>query len=260
MYAHQFRCQPAGGANGQGGYDAGLSFLKQLNSQELQALMDDNERLNRLVDDLELVKTGQQEKETLFASNKSVAEYNLGLEPRLIQSRQLLAETYEQAVKIQKDFDHNKLKLDSCISTTSLDTTLAILQMEAAKSEEESEKLAEDFLSQQTDVEKFLNEYTTLRSTAHLRKVKVEKLEEIVRQQNQPHHAAPPMANNFVAPVPSRMAPYPPAVGPGNPPPLAAVPPYPQMGPNSWGGMQMPYPPANGSYAMPPHHPTGYPR
>lgn len=255
MYAHQFRCQPAGGASTQGSYDTALAFLKQLNSQELQSLMDDNERLNKLVDDLELVKNGQHEKETLLASNKSIAEYNLSLEPRLIQSRDLLAETYEQAIKIQKDFDHNRLKLDSCISTTSLDTTVALLQMEAAKSEEESEKAAEGFLSQLTDLEKFLGEYVTLRTKAHLRKVKVEKLEEIVKQQNQQPQYASPAANIF-APVPSRAAPYPPAMGPGNPP-LPTIPPYPQMTPNSW-ATQMPYPPANGSYAMP--NPAGYPR
>lgn len=217
--------------------------------------MDDTERLNRLVDDLELVKSGEHEKETLLASNKSIAEYNLGLEPRLIQSRHQLAETYEQAVKIQKDFDGDKLKLDSLVSTTSLDTTLALLQMEAAKSEEESEKVAENFLSRLTDVEKFLNEYVTLRTTAHLRKVKVEKLEEVVKQHAQPQHA-PSAMNNFTPAMPNRVAPYPPAVGPGNP--LSTVqPPYAQMTPNSW-GVPMPYPPANGSYAMP--NPTFLPR
>jgi len=56
MYAQQFRAQPPGGASSQGSYDAALSFLKQLNSQELQSLMDDNDRLNRLVDDLEMVR------------------------------------------------------------------------------------------------------------------------------------------------------------------------------------------------------------
>lgn len=220
-----------------------------MNSEELKSLMDDNERLNKLVHDLELVKNGEQEKETLLASNKSIAEYNLGLEPRLIQSRHQLAETYEQAVKIQKDFDRDKLKLDSFVSTTSLDTTFALLQLESAKAEDESEKVAESFLSRLTDVGKFLDEYVSLRTTAHLRKVKVEKLEEIVKHQTQPQHTLSAV-NNFTPPMPSRVAPYPPAMGPCNPP-LANVPPYPQMTPNSWGTPMPAYPPANGSYAMP---------
>lgn len=241
MYAHQFRVQPAGGASSQGSYDAALSFLKQLNSQELQSLMDDNDRLNKLVDDLEMVKKLEQEKDTLLASNKSIAEYNLTLEPRLIQSRQQLAETYEQAVQIQKGFESNKLKLDSCTSNTSLDTTLALLQMEAAKAEEESDKIAEAFLGQTGDVEKFLNEYTALRTTAHTRKVKAEKLEEIVKGQTQPQSMS--SQNSFTAPTPSRaapVAPYPTGGVQSNQPPY----------PNSWAPQMPPYP-SNGSYPMP---------
>lgn len=117
------------------------------------------------------------------------------------------------------------------------------------------QKVAENFLSHLTDVEKFLNEYITLRTTAHLRKVKVEKLEEMVKQHAQPQHA-PSAMNNFTPAMPNRVAPYPPAMGPGNP--LSTVPPpYAQMTPNSW-GVPMPYPPANGSYAMP--NPTFLPR
>lgn len=248
MYAQQFRAQPPGGASSQGSYDAALSFLKQLNSQELQSLMDDNDRLNRLVDDLEMVKKLEQEKDTLLASNKSIAEYNLTLEPRLIQSRQQLAETYEQAVQIQKGFERNKLKLDSCTSNTSLDTTLALLQMEAAKAEEESEKVAEAFLSHTADVDKFLNDYTELRKTAHLRKVKTEKLEEIVKEQTHPMSSQ----NSFTGPTPSRAAPVAPY-------PMGGVqssrPPYPAAAPNHWAPQMPPYP-ANGAFPMP--NPTSY--
>lgn len=191
MYTAQFRCQPAGSTAGQTTYDTALSFLKHLNIQELQSLMDDNERLNKLVDDLEIVKNQEQEKDTLIASNKSLAEYNLSLEPRLLQLKEQLGETYEQAVKAQKDYEQDKLRFDSCATNTSLDTTLALLQMEAAKVDEESEQAAEHFLSQPTDTEPFLSDYTSLRTKTHLRKVKVEKLEEILREQARQKNAAP---------------------------------------------------------------------
>ena len=58
MYGQQFRGTSAGGntAGVQSTYDAALSFLKQLNTAELQAFMDDTDRLNKMVDDLELVR------------------------------------------------------------------------------------------------------------------------------------------------------------------------------------------------------------
>lgn len=55
MYGQQFRGAPVSGAITPATYDLALSFLKQLNMKELQDLMDDNDRLNRMVDDLEIV-------------------------------------------------------------------------------------------------------------------------------------------------------------------------------------------------------------
>jgi len=199
MYAQQYHGPPA---NSQATFDAALSFLKQLNTKELQDLMDDTDRLNKMVDELEIVKTQEMEKETQLASNKSIAEYNLSREPRLIQQRQQLAETYDQAVKIQKEFEKNKLKLDSCSNSNSLDTTFVLLQTEAAKSEEESEVCAESFLSERSDVEEFLQKYIALRSKAHLRKVKVDKMSELVREHERQKNAPVP------APRPAPLPPY----------------------------------------------------
>jgi ESCRT-I complex subunit VPS37 len=199
MYSQHYNGPPA---SSQATFDAALSFLKQLNAKELQDLMDDTDGLNKMVDELEIVKTQEMEKETHLASNKSIAEYNLSREPRLIQQRQQLAETYDQAIQIQKDVEKNKLKLDSCSSGTSLDTTFALLQTEAAKSEEESEVCAETFLSQRSDVEEFLQKYIALRTKAHLRKVKVEKMSELVRDHERQKTAPVP------APRPAPQPPY----------------------------------------------------
>ena len=57
------------------------------------------------------VKNLSDEKQTLLASNKSVAEYNLSREPRLAQAKTQLAQTYEKAVEVQKSFEQNKQKL-----------------------------------------------------------------------------------------------------------------------------------------------------
>jgi hypothetical protein len=56
------------------------------------------------------------EKQTMIASNKSVAEYNLSRQPRLAQAKSQLASTYEKAVEVQKSFEANKQKLGEWIS------------------------------------------------------------------------------------------------------------------------------------------------
>lgn len=51
------------------------------------------------------------DKESLLASNKSIAEYNIGLQPRLIQGRAELATTYSTLEELKREFDQNKEKL-----------------------------------------------------------------------------------------------------------------------------------------------------
>jgi hypothetical protein len=88
FHGHSFENQTA--------LDSSLSFLKQLNRKELQDLVDNSAQLNTMVDELEVVKTQEMEKETQLATNKSIAVYNLSREPRLIQCRQQLSETYSK--------------------------------------------------------------------------------------------------------------------------------------------------------------------
>ena len=57
------------------------------------------------------IKTLESEKEMMLTNNKSVAEYNLGIEPKLVQAKEQLAYSYEEAVKYQKEYDLVKQKL-----------------------------------------------------------------------------------------------------------------------------------------------------
>ncbi len=54
------------------------------------------------------VKNLEVQKQSEKAINKSVAEYNLSKEPRLAQAKAQLAETYEQGIETQKEYEKNK--------------------------------------------------------------------------------------------------------------------------------------------------------
>ncbi|XP_043539088.1 vacuolar protein sorting-associated protein 37C-like [Chiloscyllium plagiosum] len=62
------------------------------------------------------------------------------------------------------------------------DLLLSTLQAEGAKVEEESEELAERFLEGRFALEVFLEQYNEQRKLAHLRRVRIEKLQEILSQ------------------------------------------------------------------------------
>ncbi|KAH7960109.1 hypothetical protein HPB49_017024 [Dermacentor silvarum] len=196
-------------------YTAALGLFQHLNTEELQKLLNDDDRVDSMVKDLQQVKNAENEREMLLASNKSLADFNLSREPKLRQSRQQLKELYEQAQELMAEVEQNKKTLDSLGGQSSLETTLALLQTSAAEAEEESEKIASSFLDGERTVESFLEEFVEARKLAHLRRVKAEKMTELLTCRlprpmggSMPSRPAPPAPGYPLASV-GPMPPYP---------------------------------------------------
>lgn len=96
------------------------------------------------------------------------------------------------------------MRVESLSSNTQLDNVLALLNVAARQAEDESEKLAEQLTAKQITVQQFLDEFVEKRKLAYLRKIKADKLQELITR---PQPAAPPSAS---AAVPMR--PPPPAI------------------------------------------------
>jgi len=86
-------------------------------------------------------------------------------------------------VRAIPDFDSQFSFPESLGSRTSLDTTHALLLTAHAESEEQSDALSEAFLTGSLDLESFLSQYIPLKQTSHLRKLKSDKLAEMVHSQ-----------------------------------------------------------------------------
>lgn len=162
---------------------AATAILHHLQKNELQSLLDDDSKLEQLVQDSEMVKHLRQSKQTLLVSNKSLAEYNLSKEENLIFGRNTLAQTYSQAEDLHKKVKESKLQMGCHGNSTSLDILLALLETEAAKTEEQSENLSEQLLTSKIDIGNFTDTYMTMRTQMYQRKVKADKLLEMMHQQ-----------------------------------------------------------------------------
>ncbi|XP_046560540.1 vacuolar protein sorting-associated protein 37B-like [Haliotis rubra] len=163
-----------------------LALLQHLDKNELERLLEDSAKLDDLVKDTH--RPSVSDKETLLTSNKSLAEFNLTLQPRLDDLKRQVATGYEEINTIKTNLGKDKAQLDMLVGEQSLDTMLALLQTEAAKSEEESEKMAEDFCDNKISVEEFVNQYISQRTVAHTRKVKVDKMTELLRNMHAENH------------------------------------------------------------------------
>ncbi|XP_062870236.1 VPS37B subunit of ESCRT-I b isoform X2 [Trichomycterus rosablanca] len=144
----------------------------------------------------------QQTKEMTLASNRSLAEQNLSLQPNLDQQKLQLTKCYCYLQELYESYQLRKSTLDHNSGKSSLDTLLALLQAEGAKIEEETENMADSFLDGDLSLDAFIESYQSKRILAHLRRVKIEKLQEIVlkclRMQPTPgnEHVKPQISNS----------------------------------------------------------------
>ncbi|XP_034936711.1 vacuolar protein sorting-associated protein 37B-like [Chelonus insularis] len=161
---------------------AALSKLHNLSNDELKELLNDEGKFEDIVKHVQQFKELETEKEMLMASNRSLAEYNLSKQPELDEGKKTLHELGERGTAMCSSVQEKLSIIKEKSGSMSIDTAMELLQAAAAECEEESEKLAEKFLSGDYEVDEFLEQFLTRRKLMHLRKVKVDKMRELRRK------------------------------------------------------------------------------
>lgn len=158
-----------------------MSLLQHVDKGELKDLLDNEDQLNGIISDNEEVKKIEGYRDMLMAGNRSLAEHNLSQKPKIERSKQMLIEAHQNKALIQEEFDKNRQKLEAISNQYSPDTTLALLQTSTAQAEEEAEKTADKFMDGEMNVEDFIQTFQSQKTLHHLRKIKTEKLTELLR-------------------------------------------------------------------------------
>uniref|UniRef100_A0A023F1H1 Putative vacuolar protein n=1 Tax=Triatoma infestans TaxID=30076 RepID=A0A023F1H1_TRIIF len=159
-----------------------FNFLLELNSEELRSILNDPSKLEELVKDVKQYKDIEKEKELLLVSNRSLAEFNLSKELILLTAKNQLLELSEICDNLYKAVETKYKATTSNRSLSNLESQLSLVQMAAQEMEEESEALAESFLSGSNEIEDFLERFMQKRKRMHLRKVKADKMKEIINE------------------------------------------------------------------------------
>merc|ERR1712192_245001 len=197
---------------GQPDYPAALSSLQHMDSEQLKDILNNEDKFDEFIGELPQMKALQEE--------------------------------YRTAQQLGEEVRELKAALDTKQGNVSPDTLLALLEAANQEVEEESEQMTDRFLSGGENLDEFLENYHEKRKIAHLRRVKVDKLKELVRGRNQQQQGQ----------------------GQGQGTPSRAAPPPPghqqRAGTYSWGGRgpgyeQLPYP-AQPQYNMPMPMPPSY--
>ncbi|XP_068577127.1 VPS37B subunit of ESCRT-I a [Cebidichthys violaceus] len=147
---------------------------------QLNEILEDDEKLSQMVQEMDEMQEVQQSKETTLVGNRTLAEQNLALQPRLDHKKEELTKRYNGLQESFESYQLRKSTLDHKSGSSSLDILLALLQAEGAKIEEETENMADSFLDGDMTLDSFIDGYQSNRKLAHLRRVKIEKLQEMV--------------------------------------------------------------------------------
>lgn len=161
-----------------------MDKLQDLSQSELQELLDNPERVEAMAQESDEIQNIQLEREMALASNRSLAEQNLDVKPRLESDRERLVEKYNQLEELRERYKQHCTLRDGIMGQTSPEGLLSRLQTEGANTEAESEVLADEFLEGSLTLDPFLERFHALRCLAHRRRVYIEKLQEILRQKN----------------------------------------------------------------------------
>ncbi|XP_030643977.1 LOW QUALITY PROTEIN: vacuolar protein sorting-associated protein 37C [Chanos chanos] len=162
-----------------------MEKLQDLNQSELEELLDNSERVESMALESDEIQNIQLEREMALASNRSLAEQNLDMKPRLERERERLVERYTELEEVRERYKQHCALRDSIIGQVSPEGLLTRLQTEGANTEAESETLADEFLEGSLSLDSFLERFLSLRSLAHKRRVRIEKLQEILRQKTE---------------------------------------------------------------------------
>ncbi|XP_033111525.1 vacuolar protein sorting-associated protein 37B-like isoform X2 [Anneissia japonica] len=179
-------------------------LLEKLTTEELQALLENEDKIIDMVKDLESVQKEKLNREMCLAENRSLAEFNLSREPRLIEGRQKLARSYEKNQKIREAFEQHSANLAILSSKHSLDSVLALLQAATSQTEDDAEVIADEFLDGKKNVDDFIEEFKAKRIVYNLKKTKSEELAKLMRKQQQ----TVPSSFSHQPSIPPHQAPY----------------------------------------------------
>uniref|UniRef100_A0A8C6WJG9 VPS37C subunit of ESCRT-I n=1 Tax=Neogobius melanostomus TaxID=47308 RepID=A0A8C6WJG9_9GOBI len=257
-----------------------MEKLQELSQTELQELLDNAERVEAMALESDEIQNIQLEREMALAANRSLAEQNLDRRPYLESQKEALVSRYLQLEAVQQKYREHCAQRDGMVGQVSPEALFNRLQVESSKTEENSESMADEFLEGSLSLDSFLDRFLTLRSLAHKRRVRIEKLQETLRQRSQnsvstttattsdqPEPAAGTPSNNLPAPKPAGPAAAAPPGGlPYSPypvcPPSHAVPAAVAAvsGPSNPPSQFPPYPSAGSSFTPAAGYPGGPPR
>lgn len=159
---------------------------RALSTSELRELLQNDDKMDQILRLNEKFQELQVDRETLQATNRSLAEESLARQPRLCNGKLQLAEKYRELSNLATTCWEKQSQLETHVQKHSLQTAQNLLQEEVARAEEHSEELLEKFMEANVSLDEFLDSFQSSRKTYHIRRAQAEKMQEVAQAKRQP--------------------------------------------------------------------------
>ncbi|XP_047142405.1 vacuolar protein sorting-associated protein 37 isoform X1 [Hydra vulgaris] len=166
-----------------------MILMNNATKEELQQVLDNEDKVNELIQDAEQTKKLRRKLKDLLQLNKDLAVTNTSMQPEFEITKENLLSLVKEQKELRDKYDFIYQKIASKLS---LDSTLSILHAATAEKESESEETSSALLNKNINVDEFIEQFIPKRKHYHLRKIKAEKLSQILQKRSNRSFPVPP--------------------------------------------------------------------
>uniref|UniRef100_A0A0N4ZLW2 VPS37 C-terminal domain-containing protein n=1 Tax=Parastrongyloides trichosuri TaxID=131310 RepID=A0A0N4ZLW2_PARTI len=160
-----------------------MANIKNMSYNDLDDLFNNDDYQATLVETLPEIKAIPKERETLLVKLRDQASKNIVLEPEINMARDKLLRTHQKATEILTELKNKKSQLDELGEERSLQSINNLLISAQHEAEDTAEAIAKQFTQGDISLEDFKKLFIIEKSKALSRRLKKEKLEELIREQ-----------------------------------------------------------------------------
>ncbi|KAG0354666.1 Vacuolar protein sorting-associated protein 37A [Gamsiella multidivaricata] len=156
-------------------------LVMELSAEQIDELLESPIAFEHFFDQLEVVVNSRTLKREWWHGNDNVARRTLMLESEMAELQKSTAEGHEIAKQLQKTLEERLQQQQDALWRFKPETLQSKLRAAAAESDELSESVSESFWEGKLDQESFIRQYRDLKKVYHLRMMKNERIESILR-------------------------------------------------------------------------------
>lgn len=157
--------------------------LKNKSRRELYEILEEENKILEIIQELPQIKTIAEEREKISCKCTDLAKENLAQRPVIEEMKQSVEEKAREFEHLRTEFEGNQekqLSLMDQFHPTVIQNNLKVAILEA---DEESEKIAEEFLEKRLDIDEFKQQFLDRRTLYHKRRAQEEKLNQLIISQ-----------------------------------------------------------------------------